>query len=124
MYLGLASMIEGQLRDAYAKRHEEGLETQSSLAAKLGVHRSVVSRRLQGRANLTVETIADLVWALGHAIRVEVFDPNERLTNSPFVRSEHAQPKASYPVSPQPPSTATSPILSVLSSTPREELLQ
>jgi hypothetical protein len=28
-----------------------------------------------GHTNMTLETLADMVWALKHAIKVEVFDP-------------------------------------------------
>jgi hypothetical protein len=30
---------------------------------------------------MTIETIADLVWALDHCIKVEIFDPKENNTN-------------------------------------------
>lgn len=76
IYLQLAGSIEGQLRQAYAKGHDEQGVTQASLADKLGVDRSVVHRRLSGRTNMTIETIADMVWALGHCINVNIFDPH------------------------------------------------
>jgi DNA-binding phage protein len=85
-YLALASQIEGQLRDAYARRYEAKGETQSSLAAKLGVDRSAIHRRLTGRTNMTIETIADMVWALGHCIKVEIFDPETTSTNHRHLR--------------------------------------
>lgn len=86
VYLALASQIEGQLRDAYAKRHDEDNETQSSLAEKLGVDRSAVHRRLTGRVNMTIETLADMVWALRRCIKVEIFDPDESGTNERCVK--------------------------------------
>jgi hypothetical protein len=81
IYLKLASDVESQLRQAYAKRHEQKRATQAGIAGKLGVDRSAVHRRLMGRTNMTIETIADLVWALGHCIRVEIFDPEEVQSN-------------------------------------------
>jgi transcriptional regulator with XRE-family HTH domain len=83
-YLALAGSIESQLRDAYAKRHEAGIENQASLARKLGVGRSAINRRLTGQQNMTIESIADLVWALGHCIEVDIFDPTERRDNHPL----------------------------------------
>lgn len=77
VYLKLVGEIEGQLRQAYAKRHEQGLETQAGLAKKLGVDRSVIHRRLTGRTNMTIQTVADLVWALGHCIAVSISDAEE-----------------------------------------------
>lgn len=81
VYLKLAGEIEGQLRQAYAKRNEQKRETQVSVAEKLGVDRSAVNRRLVGRTNMTIETIADMVWALGHCIKVEIFDPEDHPSN-------------------------------------------
>ena len=90
VYLSLVSDVESQLRDAYAERHEQGIETQTSLADKLGVNRSVVNRRLRGLNNLTLESLADMVWALGQCIKVEILDPNTNPTNHVRVVSEHA----------------------------------
>lgn len=78
VYLALSSSIEGQLREAFARLHEEGGLTQASVAARLGVNRSEVNRRLSGRRNMTIETVADMVWALGQCIDVNIFDPAER----------------------------------------------
>jgi Helix-turn-helix len=78
-YLRLVGQIEGQLREAYHRRFREKKITQSSLADKLGVGRSVVNRRLSGQRNMTIETIADMVWGLGHAIEVKIYDPSERM---------------------------------------------
>jgi hypothetical protein len=75
MFLSLATQIESQLRDAYARRHEAGEATQASIADKLEVNRSAIHHRLTGRTNMTIETIADMVWALGYAIRVHIYDP-------------------------------------------------
>ena len=92
VFLALASQIESKLRDAYAKRHAAGLDTQTSIAEKLGVDRSAVNRRLIGRTNMRTETIADMVWALGQCIDVDIFDPYERPSNAKRVISEHATP--------------------------------
>ena len=35
-------------------------------------------RRLNGRTNMTIETIADMVWAGGGCIEVEIYDPAKR----------------------------------------------
>jgi hypothetical protein len=40
---------------------------------------------------MTTETIADMVWALGQCIEVDIFDPFDRPSNAPRVVSEHAQ---------------------------------
>jgi len=75
MFLKLSGMIEGQLRDAYDKKFTAGELNQSSLAANLGINRSAVHHRLSGRTNMTIETIADMVWGLGQDIEIKIFDP-------------------------------------------------
>jgi DNA-binding phage protein len=87
VYLRLASQIEAQLREAYARKHAAGEATQSSLAEKLGVNRSAVHRRLTGQTNMTVETIADMVWALGQEIDVRISEPASGNKNSSGVIS-------------------------------------
>lgn len=89
VYLGLVQQVESQIREAYAERYEQGIETQASLAEKIGVHKSAINRRLSGKNNLTLKTVADLVWALGRSIDVEIFDLEKNPTNRPHIRSEH-----------------------------------
>jgi transcriptional regulator with XRE-family HTH domain len=88
MFLKLAGLIESQLRDAYARRYEEGKLTQASIARELGVNRSAVHNRLSGRANMTLETIADMVWALGHDIDVKISDPAMKADTNYFVADD------------------------------------
>jgi transcriptional regulator with XRE-family HTH domain len=90
-HLGLAGSIESQLRDGYAKRHNAGIDSQSDVARRLGVGRSVVNRRLLGHANMSVETIADMAWALGLCIKIDIFNPFDRPSNEPRIISEHAR---------------------------------
>lgn len=84
MYLKLSGSIESQLRDAYARRFEVGRLNQSSIARELDVDRSAIHNRLKGRTNMTIETIADMVWALGHDIDVNIFDPEVRVRTNFF----------------------------------------
>jgi transcriptional regulator with XRE-family HTH domain len=42
--------------------------TQQALSKKLGVDRSVVNRRVTGRSNLTLRSIAELAWALNREV--------------------------------------------------------
>jgi hypothetical protein len=95
-YLGLASQIESQLREAYARKHAEGAATQSGLAKKLGINRSAVHHRLTGQTNMTIETIADMVWALDQAIQVRIYDPmleSDGVNYRPIPHSDN-RPKA------------------------------
>ena len=45
--------------------------TQQEVAEKLGVDRSVVNRRLKGKANLTARSIADFAYALDRDIKID-----------------------------------------------------
>jgi hypothetical protein len=81
MFLKLSSQIEGQLREAYARKYAAGVLNQSTLAKKLEVDRSAINRRLTGRVNMTEETIADMVWGLEYDIDVKIFDPSESQMN-------------------------------------------
>lgn len=80
-FLRLAGEIESQLRDAYDRKFRLEGVTQSSLAEKLGINRSAVHHRLMGQTNMTIETIADMVWALGCSISVKIADAQAPTSN-------------------------------------------
>jgi predicted XRE-type DNA-binding protein len=82
MFLALSGQIESQLREAYARKYETGCLNQSVIAEKLGINRSAVHHRLMGQTNMTIETIADMVWALDHDIIVRIYDPSEPLSGN------------------------------------------
>jgi transcriptional regulator with XRE-family HTH domain len=42
--------------------------TQSDIARELGIHRSVVSKELRGRKDITLGRVAEYAWALGREI--------------------------------------------------------
>ena len=52
--------------------------TQQAVAEKLGVDRSVINRRLKGKANLTARSIADFAYVLDREISVEFLESFER----------------------------------------------
>lgn len=58
------SMVGRQLQDAFLHRRNDESMTQQDLAAVLGVDRSRIHRCLSGSSNLTLESVAELVWAL------------------------------------------------------------
>jgi hypothetical protein len=99
-FLALVSTIERQLREAYDRKHRNGTITQAELAAKLGVNRSVVNRRLTGRTNMTIETLADMVWALDQQVYVAIFDP----TGLPGLNHPHQLQTLPLPAKTQPAS--------------------
>jgi len=92
VFLSLSSQIEGQLRDLYDVRYYNGEATQTSIAECLDVNRSVVNRRLKGYTNMTVETIADMVWALKGAIHVTICPLEAVCSNQLYPSSASASP--------------------------------
>lgn len=61
------------MRALLIARRRDGA-TQSSIAEKLDVHRSVINRELSGQSNLTLRRVAELAWAVG-------FRPDFRLVD-------------------------------------------
>jgi hypothetical protein len=80
-FLALAGDVESQLRDAYDERHRAHGVTQASIAKVLGVNRSAINHRLRGLTNMTIETLADMIWALGYAIKIVIYDPRKTSEN-------------------------------------------
>lgn len=70
---------------------EEGERTglnQSDIARSIDVHRSVISRELNGRQNITVGRIAELAWALGREIEFDLVRPDHtECSNVPLVKA-------------------------------------
>jgi len=81
VFLALSAQIEQQLREAYHRKFQAKQATQSSLAKKLGVDRSAIHRRLTGRTNMTIETVADMVWGLDQHIDVCIYDRADCMTH-------------------------------------------
>lgn len=88
IYLALVAKVESQLRDMFTARSEECGLTQAAIAEKLNIHRSAVTRRLNGRSNMTLETVADMVWAVGGCIDVDIYDPASRPDRNHALASE------------------------------------
>ena len=57
--------VRSELQRAFAHERKTNRLTQQNIAAKLGVHRSVINRQLMGFENMTVRSVADLAWAMG-----------------------------------------------------------
>ena len=69
------------MRQAFAEEAVSCGLTQSTLGSKIGVGRSVISRRLKGHTNITLETLADMTWALGREVDVVISKPSARGSN-------------------------------------------
>lgn len=53
-----------EIQRAYAEEKTDRKLTQQEVAERLGVNRSVVNRWLQGKENLTVRSLGELMWAM------------------------------------------------------------
>ncbi len=71
-----------KIYDLFEKRKEEGL-TRTTLAHKLGVHRSVITKRLRGDCNFTIEILSDMARALDSVPDLQFF------LNEDFSRSNN-----------------------------------
>jgi hypothetical protein len=119
-FLNLSGQIEGQLREAYDRQFQAGLINQSSLAAKLGVDRSAIHHRLMGHTNMTMETIADMVWGLGQTITVTVCDPSAVRGRNHFIQSQSSVTLKGVP---QPDAVTTGKVMSSAANSPPHSVL-
>src|SRR5580700_5697222 len=68
------------LLSAFSNRSEQGV-TQDDLAARLGVDKSLISRRLNGRENLTLRSLSYMASAMECRLIV-LFQPFEAIPKS------------------------------------------
>jgi transcriptional regulator with XRE-family HTH domain len=66
--------------------------SQAGLAHKIGVSPSVVTRRLTGKANLTLRSIADFAWALDRNIVFHFKTPEQNVEASFTCPERHDNP--------------------------------
>src|SRR5687767_12811512 len=71
-YLRLIGEIKHALAQALAEEHAERGLTMAEMARTLDVDRSHISRKLSGETNMTLETLADLAYALDRPVKVSL----------------------------------------------------
>ena len=71
-YLRLISEIKHALAQALTEEHAERGLTMAEMARVLEVDRSHISRKLSGETNMTLETLADLAYALDRPVKVSL----------------------------------------------------
>ncbi|AUN33297.1 helix-turn-helix transcriptional regulator [Niveispirillum cyanobacteriorum] len=69
-YIRLLGEIAHALNKALEEEHAQRGLTQADIARVLGKQKSFVSRKLSGDTNMTLETLADLAYALNRPVRV------------------------------------------------------
>jgi transcriptional regulator with XRE-family HTH domain len=79
--------VRSALQEALVTDKERIGITQSKIAAAIGVHRSVISRELNGRQDITLGRVAELAWAMGREIEFDLKVPAvEKGQNRPVFR--------------------------------------
>ena len=71
-YIRLLGEIAHALNKALDEEHAQRGLTQADIARMLGKQKSFVSRKLSGDTNMTLETLADLAYALDRPVRVSL----------------------------------------------------
>lgn len=80
-YTRLVGEISHALNQALVEEHEDRNLTRAQMAAALGWDRASITKLLSGSRNMTLETLADLAFALDRPIRVSL-PSRTRHTNS------------------------------------------
>jgi hypothetical protein len=71
-YARLVGEIQHALNQALSEEHVVRGLTKAQIAAILGKNKSFVTRKLSGSSNMTLETLADLAYALNRPVRVRL----------------------------------------------------
>jgi transcriptional regulator with XRE-family HTH domain len=80
------SRVRHVLQRALVEEGEISGLNQSKIADVIGVHRSVISRELNGRQDITLGRIAELAWAMGREIEFDLIRPEVEIgANVPLV---------------------------------------
>ena len=83
--------VRRTLQQALAEEQLKTGITQSKIAQRIDVHRSVISRELNGQEDITLGRVAELAWALGREISFDlpiavVVHGDNKTFSSGFVR--------------------------------------
>lgn len=83
-----ARFVESVRRRLVAAYADQPEVTQTAIAAKLGIHRSVVSRQFRGVSDMSLGRVAELSWCLGYEpsfglVRIEEGSGNHAPSTAP-----------------------------------------
>ena len=66
------STVRRKIQQALAEEQEKTGTTQADIARTIGVHRSVISREIQGVQDMTLGRVAEIAWALNRKAILEM----------------------------------------------------
>lgn len=97
-YIRMLGEIAHALNQALEEEHARRGLTQADIARTLGKQKSFVSRKLSGDTNMTLETLADLAYALDRPVRVSLpsRQPAMGANYSQRVRIGSAEPRITH----------------------------
>lgn len=87
----LIADVGRQLQTLHEERQQRGKFTQQDVARRLGVDRARVNKCFSGYNNLTLRTLAELVWAMDGEIEIKINLP-KAATGASGGESHAAQP--------------------------------
>ena len=92
-YARLIGEIQHALNEALTDEYKARGLTRSHMAEILGKDKSFVTRKLSGNGNMTLETLADLAYALDRPVRVSL--PTRQVTGNAPLSQPPPVPKTS-----------------------------
>lgn len=102
-YVRLIGEIQHALHQALVEEFEKRQLTRTGMAEALNTDKSFVTRKLNGTSNMTLETLADLAYALDRAVRVQLVSrtpaPGANFARQPIAKS---MPSAAITPAPAP----------------------
>lgn len=89
-FVRLIGDIHNKLNQALAEEYERRQLTRTEMADMLGTNKSFVTRKLNGTSNMTLETLADLAFALDRVVKVQLISrtSSETSNQQPYMEAQ------------------------------------
>jgi len=107
-YVRLIGEVRHALNQALAEEFKANGLTKAAMATKLQKSKSFVTRKMNGTSNMTLESLADLAFALNRPVTISL----------PSRKTAVSSNEQTHGYKSQPPATASSPKLSPFAVTP------
>ena len=76
-FMKFITKIHELLEDAYKQEQKENGTKKSDIADRLGVHKSYITRLMNGTSNMTLETLSNLAYELDRDIKIDFVKKGE-----------------------------------------------